>query len=136
MNMFARLVVVAFTTAGSVLPAHADEAVVARWYLALQTVDRATLSELLAENAFIRLDDLGITRDKSAFLSSMDQWQQTVLGAEIRHKVEGVEGAVTTVLACYDFPENDILMRENFVIADGKISENMQATIADNCSGF
>ena len=136
MNMFARLVVVAFTAAGSVLPAHADEAVVARWYLALQTVDRATLSELLAENAFIRLDDLGITRDKSAFLSSMDQWQQTVLGAEIRHKVEGVEGAVTTVLACYDFPENDILMRENFVIADGKISENTQATIADNCSGF
>lgn len=116
--------------------AKADEATVARWYLALQTVDRGALSDLLADSATVRLDDLGIIRDKAAFLASLDQWQQTVMGAEIRHKVEGVEGAVTTVIACYDFAENDILMRENFVILDGKITENTQATIADNCSGF
>jgi hypothetical protein len=117
-------------------PASADEAVIQRWYDALLAVDRAGLSAVLAEDARIRLDDLGIEQTKAEFIASMDEWQGAVAGAQIRHKVEATQGKVTTVVACYDFPENDILMRETFSISDGLITENTQATVAEDCATY
>jgi hypothetical protein len=117
-------------------PANADEAVIQRWYEALLAVDRAGLSAVLAEDARIRLDDLGIEQTKAEFIASMDEWQGAVAGAQIRHKVEATQGEMTTVVACYDFPENDILMRETFSISDGLITENTQATVAEDCATY
>jgi hypothetical protein len=46
------------------MPARADEAaVIDRWYAALLAADRAGLSDLLAEDARIRLADIGVEQD-------------------------------------------------------------------------
>lgn len=116
--------------------ARAADGVIDRWYKALLAVDRPTLTELLADNAVIRLEDLGITQTKTEFITSMDEWQQAVTGADIKYRVESEDGASTTVLACYDFPDNDILMRETFVTAGGRISESIQGTVAESCAGY
>lgn len=121
----------------SSLPAAADEGLMERWYQALLAVDRDGLSALLAEDAIIRLTDLGAEQSKSEFIASMDEWQIAVEGASIRHRIVDEQGAVTTVLACYDFPANDVLMQETFTVsAAGLIVESTQATVAENCDSF
>ncbi|HEY4191405.1 MAG TPA: nuclear transport factor 2 family protein [Mesorhizobium sp.] len=114
----------------------AGGAVIDRWYAALLAADRGGLSDLLADDARIRLDDLGIEQNKQEFLDSMDEWQASAKGAAIRHRVEKNENGVSTVIACYDFPGNDLLMREVFAISGAVITAGAQARIADNCDSF
>lgn len=116
--------------------ARTDDGIIDRWYKALLAVDRPALTDLLADDAVIRLEDLGITQTKAEFIASMDEWEQAVTGADIRYRVESRDGASTTVLACYDFPENDILMRETFVAAGNRIAESIQGTVAESCAGY
>lgn len=120
----------------SPLPAAADEALVERWYQALLAVDRDGLSSLLADNATIKLTDLEVEQSKSEFIASMDEWQVAAEGASIRHRIVETQGAVTTVLACYDFPGNDMLMQETFTVSGSLVVENTQATVAENCDSF
>jgi hypothetical protein len=66
----------------------------------------------------------------------MDEWEASVKGAAIRHRIEKSEDGVSTVFACYDFPGNDLLMQETFTIAGERITASSQATIAENCDSF
>lgn len=116
--------------------ASADPAVIERWYTSLLAADRPALSALLADNALIRLNDLGIVQAKTEFIASMDEWQQAVAGSTIRHRIDGSENGVTSVTACYDFPANDILMQETFRIEARLIVENTQTAIAESCDGY
>lgn len=119
------------------MPAHADDgAVIDRWYTALLAADRAGLADLLSDDARIDLADLGVEQGKQEFLDSMDEWEASVKGAAIRHRIEKSEGGVSTVIACYDFPGNDLLMQETFAIAGERITASSQATIAENCESF
>ena len=121
----------------SVISAHADEgAIIARWYAALLAADRTELSDLLADDVRIKLDDLGVVQTKQEFIASIDEWQGAVAGAAIRHRIEKTEGGVTTVTACYDFPNNDMLMQETFAITDNRITASSQATIAETCDAY
>lgn len=131
-----RLLAAALLAAAIVTPAGANDAVLDRWYAALAKPDREQLSALLADDAVVKLDDLGLEQSRGDFIASMDEWETAVEGAQIRHKTEKTEGEVSTVLACYDFPDNDILMRETFHIAGGKIVESTQVTVADNCDAY
>ena len=134
-----RIVAAAIGLATAILavsPVAADEALIGRWYAMLNAANADGLAGMLADNVVIRLDDLGVEQDKAAFIASMDEWKVAVAGAGIRFKVEGAEGAVTTVRTCYDFPDNDILMRETFSVAGGLITENRQSRIADDCAAF
>jgi hypothetical protein len=118
-------------------PVYADDAVVIeRWYAALLAVDRDGLSALLSDDARIRLDDLGVEQSKAEFIASMDEWETSSAGATIRHRVEKSEDGVTTVVACYDFPANDILMRETFAITGDLITANSQAAMAETCDSY
>ncbi|MDR7221317.1 DUF4440 domain-containing protein [Aminobacter aminovorans] len=119
-------------TAGAV----AQESVVDRWYQALLKADGPALSQLLADNATIRLDDIGVTQSKSEFIASMDEWQTAVKGANIRHKIEAEMGDTVVVRTCYDFPNNDMTTRETFTTRSGLIVANTQMTIGENCDGF
>lgn len=114
----------------------AQESIVDRWYAALLQADRAELSELLADDATIRLDDLGVTQSKDEFIASMDEWQSAVKGAAIRHRVESEVGDTVAVLTCYDFPNNDMAMRETFTTKDDRIVANTQMTIGEDCDGI
>ncbi|SJM31716.1 nuclear transport factor 2 family protein [Mesorhizobium delmotii] len=121
----------------SVMSARADDgALIDRWYAALLVADRTELSDLLADDVRIKLDDLGVVQTKQEFIASIDDWKGAVAGAEIRHRIEKTEGGVTTVIACYDFPNNDMLMQETFAIADNRITASSQAAIAENCDGY
>lgn len=119
-------------TAGAV----AQESIVDRWYQALLKADGPALSQLLADNATIRLDDIGVTQSKSEFIASMDEWQTAVKGANIRHKIEAEMGDTVVVRTCYDFPNNDMTTRETFTTSSGLIVANTQMTIGENCDGF
>ncbi|TIN27791.1 nuclear transport factor 2 family protein [Mesorhizobium sp.] len=113
----------------SVISAGADDgALIGRWYAALLVADRTELSDLL--------DDLGVVQTKQEFIASIDDWEGAVAGAEIRHRIEKTEGGVITVIACYDFPNNDVLMQETFAIADNRITASSQAAIAENCDSY
>ncbi|MES0200628.1 nuclear transport factor 2 family protein [Mesorhizobium sp. M0011] len=121
----------------AIIAARADDrALISRWYSALLVADRTELSDLLADDVHIKLDDLGIVQSKQEFIASIDEWKGAVAGAAIRHRVEKSEGGVTTVVACYDFPNNDMLMHETFAVSDNRITASSQATIAENCDGF
>ena len=121
----------------SVISARADDgALIGRWYAALLVADRTELSDLLADDVRIKLDDLGVVQTKHEFIASIDDWEGAVAGAEIRHRIEKTESGVTTVIACYDFPNNDVLMQETFAIAENRITASSQAAIAENCDSY
>jgi hypothetical protein len=119
-------------------PAQAGSAdkLIERWYDALQRVDRAELAALLSDNAVIRLNDLKIEQTKAEFIASMDEWEAAVVGTTLRFRIEGEAAGVTTVTVCYDFPDNDILMREAFITAGDVIVSSTQTTIADDCAAY
>jgi hypothetical protein len=131
---------VVFTAAAllvAIIAARADDgAIISRWYSALLVADRTELSDLLADDARIKLDDLGVVQSKQEFIASIDEWKGAVAGAAIRHRIEKREGGVTTVIACYDFPNNDMLMQETFAVTGSRIIASSQAAIAENCDGF
>ena len=131
---------VVFTAAAlliAIIAARADDgAIISRWYSALLVADRTELADLLADDVRIKLDDLGIVQSKQEFIASLDEWKGAVAGAAIRHRIEKSEGGVTTVIACYDFPDNDMLMQETFAVADNRITASSQAAIAENCEGY
>ena len=121
----------------SLTPSRADDgAIIDRWYSALLVADRTELSELLADDVRIKLDDLGVVQSKQEFIASIDEWKGAVAGAAIRHRIEKSEAGVTTVIACYDFPNNDMLMQETFAVTGNRITATSQAAIAENCDGF
>ena len=121
----------------SVMSARADDGeIISRWYAALLVADRTELSDLLADDVRIKLDDLGVVQNKQEFIASIDDWQGAVAGAAIRHRIEKSEGGVTTVVACYDFPSNDMLMQETFAVTNNRITASSQAAIAENCDGY
>lgn len=113
-----------------------DGAIIDRWYSALLAADRTELSELLADDVRMKLDDVGIVQTKQDFIASIDEWQGAVTGAAIRHRIERSENGETTVLACYDFPSNDMLMRETFTVAGGRIVASTQTAVAQDCSAY
>jgi hypothetical protein len=113
-----------------------DGAVIDRWYSALLVADRTELSDLLADDVRMKLDDIGVVQTKRDFIASIDEWQGAVAGAAIRHRVEKRENGQTTVLACYDFPNNDTLMRETFTVAGGRITASTQTAVAQDCSAY
>ncbi|TPI37567.1 nuclear transport factor 2 family protein [Mesorhizobium sp. B3-1-9] len=113
-----------------------DGAIIDRWYSALLVADRTELSDLLADDVRMKLDDIGVVQTKQDFIASIDEWQGAVAGAAIRHRVERSENGETTVLACYDFPSNDTLMRETFTVAGGRIVAITQTAVAQDCSAY
>ncbi|QKC81173.1 nuclear transport factor 2 family protein [Mesorhizobium sp. NZP2077] len=121
----------------AIIAARADDgAIISRWYSALLVADRTELADLLADDVRIKLDDLGVVQSKQEFIASLDEWKGAVAGAAIHHRIEKSEGGVTTVIACYDFPDNDMLMQETFAVADNRITASSQAAIAENCEGY
>src|SRR3954462_12039498 len=120
------VLVAALLSALSPAPAADNDDIIPRWYSMLVAANEDGLASLLSDKVVIKLEDIGISQNKSEFLGTMGEWRIAIAGGGIRHKVEKTEGDVTTVRACYDFAENDILMRETFRIDGGLVVENTQ----------
>lgn len=133
-----RLFLMVAAILSGLLPAfgQAPDQIVAHWYQALQAADEDGLAKLLSDRAVIKLDDIGITQNKTEFLGTMGEWRLAIEGGNIRHRVEMTAGDTTTVLACYHFPDNDMLVRETFKVEDGLILESSQTRVAEDCSGY
>ncbi|BCH06860.1 hypothetical protein BFX40_03030 [Mesorhizobium sp. SEMIA 3007] len=131
---------VVFTAAAlliAIVAARADDgAIISRWYSALLVADRTELADLLADDVRIKLEDLGVVQSKQEFIAALDEWKGAVAGAAIRHRIEKSEDGITTVIACYDFPDNDMLMQETFAVTDNRITASSQAAIAENCEAY
>jgi hypothetical protein len=133
----ARVAFVAAALLSSLVCARADDgALIDRWYSALLVADRTELTDLLADDVRIKLDDLGVVQSKQEFIASIDEWQGAVAGAAIRHRIEKREAGVTSVIACYDFPNNDMLMHETFAIANDRIAASTQKALAESCAAY
>ncbi len=132
-----RAAFVAAALLSSLVCARADDgAIIDRWYSALLVADRTELTDLLADDVRMKLDDVGVVQNKQEFIDSIDEWQGAVAGAAIRHRIEKSEAGVTTVIACYDFPNNDMLMHETFAIADDRITASTQKALAESCAAY
>jgi hypothetical protein len=94
----------------------ADETIT-RWCTLLVAANEEGLAKPLSDGATIKLTGVDVTRNKSQFLGTLSEWRIASADGEAEHKLENTEGGVTTVRACYDFAENDILLRETFRIA-------------------
>jgi hypothetical protein len=132
-----RVAFVAAALLSSLVCARADDgALIDRWYSALLVADRTELTDLLADDVRIKLDDLGVVQSKQEFIASIDEWQGAVAGAAIRHRIEKREAGVTSVIACYNFPNNDMLMHETFAIANDRITASTQKALAESCEAY
>ena len=112
------------------------EAVVEKWYAALETADRAAFEQIIADDAVITLNDLETDQSKREFIESLDEWEDAMRGASIRHKLETSAPDTASVLVCYTFPGNETLGRETFRVEGGKVRESVQTNVGDSCAEF
>ena len=119
--------------------AQGPAAAVDAFYDAVRAGDAEALEGVLADDAVIRLADLGFDMSKEEFVESMDTWVEVAADMTMRVKPDPAtpdtdETAVR--LVCYDFPSNQSLTRETSTVVDGRITANMQEEIAESCEGF
>lgn len=117
----------------------AQSSLLDRWYTALFDVNRVAIADLLADDAVITLEDLGVTQSKADFLESLDEWEEAVSNANLAwQQEEGAEASATSasVLVCYQFPENEVLIRDVLGFRQAKIISSVQTTISDSCEEF
>lgn len=120
-------------------PAIAQNLLLDRWYTALFDVNRLAIADLLAEDAVITLEDLGVTQTKAEFIDALDEWEEAVENANLAWQLEvDTEADATTasVLVCYQFPDNEMMIREVFGFRDAKIVSSVQTTVGDSCENF
>ena len=113
-----------------------EKALVERWYIALEKIDRAAFANLMTDSAKVTLGDLDIIQTKAEFIESLDEWEDAMKGAAIRHAVDGDAEGLITVSVCYKFSDNESLTREVFAFEGGKIVSSEQETIAETCESF
>jgi hypothetical protein len=91
---------------------------------------------MLSPDVKVRLLDLNVVQSKDEFIASLDEWQKAAAGAAVKHRVVATDSDITTVLACYDFPANEVLMSETFRVVDNLLVENVQRMVAENCDEY
>ncbi len=119
-------------------PALADEPerVVQEWYRRLSESDIASLAGLIAPNAVFHTEASGKSQSREEFIAYMDQSQDVLANAEIRHKLQEKDETTITMIVCYDFQPGLTLNRETYSVADGKIVNARQKRLAEDCDGF
>lgn len=119
-------------------PALADEPerVVQEWYRRLSKSDIVGLASLIAPNAVFHTEASGKSQSREEFIAYMDQSQDVLANAGIRHKLQEKDETTITMIVCYDFQPGLTLNRETYRIADGKIVNARQKRLAEDCDGF
>lgn len=133
------IVMLICSLAAGMAPARADSALLDRWYWALFNVDRGVISELLSDNAMIKLEDLGVTQTKTEFIAALDEWEEIAQTANFAWQIDteaNQDANQATALVCYQFPGNDLMVRDFFTFDEGKITGSVQSTVGDTCEEF
>ncbi|MCB1419697.1 MAG: hypothetical protein KDJ74_12175 [Notoacmeibacter sp.] len=106
------------------------------WYAMLQAGSDMRIAALLADNAVIVLEDIGVEQSKDEFVESLDEWKDAIKGGSVEWKMEKQSGDSATALVCYRFAEAPMTVREVFSFSGDLISRSVQTQVADNCDGF
>lgn len=109
------------------------------WYAALFAADRQKLDALLAPDASIVLEDIGITQTKAEFLGSLEEWADAIDGADLSWRLDAGEpsgASAATALVCYRFADNALMTRERFAFSGGRVRSSTQLPAGDACEGF
>lgn len=117
----------------------AQNSLLDRWYTALFDVNRVAIADLLADDAIIKLEDLGVIQTKAEFIEALDEWEAIVKTADLAWQLEDGspdEEATASVLVCYMFPDNELLIREVFAFREAKIISSVQTTAGESCEEF
>lgn len=137
-TLFALAVVVA-TISPSAVNAQSQAPLLDVWYTALFDVNRVAIADLLSEEARFELKDLGVTQSKAEFIAALDEWEEIAGTANFAWQLDPeatLDASQATALVCYQFPDNELLIREAFGFRDGKIVSSVQSTIGDSCEAF
>jgi hypothetical protein len=105
-----------------------------KWYAALTAIDRESFVALISDKAVIKLEDVGIEQTKAEFIESLDEWEDAMKGATIRHQIIEESADKVSTRVCYTFSSNESLNREDFKFEAGLIVESVQTKIADSCA--
>ena len=135
----AAVAALAFALASGTALAETPGETVAAFYDALREADADRLGTVLAEDAVIRLADLGFDMTREEFLESMETWSEVTTGMtmRVRPDPDAADTDETVVrIVCYEFPSNASMTRETSTVVDGRITANMQDEIAEACEGF
>ena len=103
---------------GVLLPvssASAQNSLLDRWYTALFDVNRVAIADLLADDAVITLEDLGVTQTRAEFIEALDEWEEAVENANLAWQLEA---------------------GEVFGFRASKIVSSVQTTVGDSCENF
>jgi hypothetical protein len=121
---------------GAAAAGEAERALIDSWYKALAATDRVAIGGLLGEDAKITLGDLDIVQTRAEFMASLDEWEDAMKGASIRHAIESDQSDLVTAIVCYRFSDNESLTREVFSFSGRQIRSSEQETVAGNCADF
>ncbi|WP_322988675.1 nuclear transport factor 2 family protein [Hoeflea sp.] len=123
----------------AVAGAQKSSSLLERWYTALFDVNRVALTDLLAEDAKIELGDLEVIQTKKEFVEALDEWEEIAATANFAWQLDPeakIDDTTATALVCYQFPENELLIREAFTFEGGKIIHSVQTTVDESCDEF
>lgn len=125
-------------TALVVSPAAADEPerVMQEWYRLLGEPDIAGLAGLIAPSATFHTEASGKSQSRDEFIAYMEQSQDILANADIRHKLHEKGDTTITMIVCYDFQPGLALNQETYRVANGKIVDARQKRLAEDCDGF
>lgn len=132
-------ILAALLAAPGVARAQTQNSLLERWYTALFDINRAAIADLLADAAVIELTDLGVTQTKPEFIEALDEWEEITATANLAWQMDPDANAnetEATALVCYQFVDNELLMREAFSFENGKIIRSLQTTVGESCEEF
>ena len=137
--MAARLVVGAALLCPAAALARTPAQTVDAFYAALRAADADAMRAILAEDATVRLADLGFDMTAEEFVESMDVWSDVAADMTMRVRPDpdapDARGAVVR-LVCYEFPSNTSMTRETSRVEGDRITFNEQVEIGESCEGF
>ena len=109
------------------------------FYEALRRADADALRSILADDATVRLADLGFTMSAEEFVESMDVWTDVARDMTMRVRPDPdapAERGTVVRLVCYEFPSNTSYTRETSRVSGDRVVSNDQEEIGEACEGF
>jgi hypothetical protein len=118
------------------LAADVHSGLMERWYSALAAAEREEVAALLASDATMDLQDIGVVQTAAEFVASMDEWGDAIKGGSIRHRIDSDTADAVAVTVCYTFTGSAMMTNESFVFSGRQIASSLQKTVATSCYGF
>ena len=106
------------------------------WYTMLQSGSDARIGGLLADNAVIVLEDIGVEQSKAEFMDSLGEWKDAIKGGSVDWKLKKKTSDSATATVCYRFTSGPMMVREDFTFSGEQIVKSVQKQLGSDCEKF